>query len=305
VSGGGGRRGGGRDRPGGGRERPGGGRDRRGPGRGRPTGRDSGGGSAGSGGSGASGGRGGGGGRSAPPTAGDTVLYGRNAVEEALRAGRRRVHVVHATAPAAREPWLAGAHVPVHTVPADEVARRAGGDGHQGVCAEVDPYPYVGAEDLLRRPVPLIVALDEVQDPQNLGAICRTAECAGADGVVICERRAAHVTAAAAKASAGAVEHLRIARVRNLTDFLLAARDAGAWCYGAAAAEGALTYTEPDYSGGVVLVLGSEGRGLRPRVAGACDALVALPLRGRIGSLNVSAAAAALLYGILQRRDSA
>jgi 23S rRNA (guanosine2251-2'-O)-methyltransferase len=239
------------------------------------------------------------------PTADDTLLYGRNAVHEALRAGRRRVHRVWATAGAAREQWLRDAGVPVEVVDVEEVARRAATDAHQGVVASVDPYPYVSAAELLARPNPLIVALDEIQDPQNLGAICRTAECVGADGVVICERRAAHVTAAVAKASAGAVEHLALARVRNLADFLLEARDAGAWSYGAAATDGAIPYTEPDWTGGVVLVLGAEGRGLRPRVAAVCDALVALPMRGRIGSLNVSAAAAALLYGILQRRDSA
>jgi 23S rRNA (guanosine2251-2'-O)-methyltransferase len=224
-------------------------------------------------------------------------------VAEALRAGRRRVHRVWATAGAAREPWLAGARVPIAIVDAGEVERRAGSDAHQGVCAQVDPYPYADADALLRGEAPLIVALDEVQDPQNLGAICRTAECVGAAGVVICERRAAHVTAAAAKASAGAVEHLPVARVRNLADFVLAAREAGAWSYGAAAVASAIPYTEPDWTGAVVLVLGAEGRGLRPRVAAACDALVALPMRGRIGSLNVSAAAAALLYAILQRRD--
>jgi 23S rRNA (guanosine2251-2'-O)-methyltransferase len=226
-------------------------------------------------------------------------------VHEALRAGRRRVHGVWATTGSAREAWLRDARVPVDVVDAEEVARRAGSDAHQGVVASVDPYPYVAAGDILAGPAPLIVALDEVQDPQNLGAICRTAECVGAAGVVICERRAAQVTPAAAKASAGAVEHLAIARVRNLTDFLVEARDAGAWSYGAAAVDGAVPYTEPDWSGAAVLVLGSEGRGLRPRVAGACDGLVALPMRGRIGSLNVSAAAAALLYGILHSRDSA
>jgi 23S rRNA (guanosine2251-2'-O)-methyltransferase len=237
-------------------------------------------------------------------TAADTVVYGRNAVAEALRAGRRRVHRVWATAGAAREPWLAGARVPLQVVDADEVQRHAGSDAHQGVCARVDPYPYADAAALLRGEAPLVVALDEVQDPQNLGAICRTAECAGAAGVVICERRAAQVTAAAAKASAGAVEHLPVARVRNLADFLIDARAAGVWSYGAAAVPGARAYTEPDWTGGVVLVLGAEGRGLRPRVAAACDGLVALPMRGRIGSLNVSAAAAALLYGILQRRPA-
>jgi 23S rRNA (guanosine2251-2'-O)-methyltransferase len=239
------------------------------------------------------------------PPADDTVLYGRNAVHEALRAGRRQVHRVWATAGAAREQWLRDAAVPVEVVDADDVTRRAATDAHQGVVARVDPYRYLAPAELLARPEPLIVALDEVQDPQNLGAICRTAECVGADGVVICERRAAHVTPAVVKASAGAVEHLAIARVRNLADFLLEARDAGAWSYGAAATDGAVPYTEPDWTGGVVLVLGSEGRGLRPRVAAACDGLVALPMRGRIGSLNVSAAAAALLYGILHQRDSA
>ena len=239
------------------------------------------------------------------PLGDDTVLYGRNAVEEALRAGRRRVHRIRATTGAAREPWLSAAGVAVEVVATEEVARHAGSDAHQGVVADVDPYPYADADDLLARPAPLIVALDEVQDPQNLGAICRTAECAGADGVVICERRAAHVTAAVAKASAGAVEHLSVARVRNLADFLLAARDAGAWSYGAAVGEGSVPYTEPDYSGGLILVLGAEGKGLRPRVAGACDALIALPLHGRIASLNVSAAASGLLYGILQKRESA
>jgi 23S rRNA (guanosine2251-2'-O)-methyltransferase len=242
---------------------------------------------------------------SGPPPAHEGVLYGRNAVHEALRAGRRGVHRVWATEGAAREDWLRDAAVPVEVVGADEVALRAGTDGHQGVCAVVDPYPYAAPADLLTGPEPLIVALDEVQDPQNLGAICRTAECVGATGLVILERRAAQVTPAVAKASAGAVEHLRIARVRNLTDFLHEARDAGAWSYGAATGEGAVSYTEPDWRGGVVLVLGSEGRGLRPRVAGACDALVALPMKGHIESLNVSAAAAALLYGILQRRDFA
>ena len=119
--------------------------------------------------------------------------------------------------------------------------------------------------------------------------------------MILPERRSAEVTPAVCKASAGAVEHLAIARVRNLADFLVDAKAAGAWCYGAAA--GARTpYTAPDYSGGVVLVLGAEGRGLRPRVAAACDELVSLPIRGRIDSLNVSAAAAVLLYAILQKR---
>lgn len=227
------------------------------------------------------------------------IVYGRRPVRELLAARRRRTHGIWATSGAAREGWLNG--VPVSVVGAEEVARRAGSDAHQGICAEAEGYPYAGAAELLAADEPLIVALDEVQDPQNLGAVARTAEAAGATGLVIGERRSAEVTAAACKASAGAVEHLRIARVRNLADFLAEAKRAGLWCYGADAS--GVPYDRPDYRGGVVLVLGAEGRGLRPRVAGACDELVALPMRGRIASLNVSAAAAALLYGILQGKE--
>jgi 23S rRNA (guanosine2251-2'-O)-methyltransferase len=223
------------------------------------------------------------------------IVYGRNAVREALR-GPRRVSRVWATKGAAPQ------GVPSVTLTdAADIARRCGSDAHQGVCAEVSDYVYADAADLLAAPEALIVVLDEVTDPQNLGAVCRSAECAGATGVVIPRRRSAEVTPAVCKASAGAVEWLAVARVRNVADFLADAKDAGCWCYGAAA-EGSVPYRSPDYRGGVVLVLGAEGRGLRPRVAKACDALVALPLRGRIDSLNVSAAAAVLLYEILQQR---
>jgi 23S rRNA (guanosine2251-2'-O)-methyltransferase len=253
------------------------------------------------------------------------IVYGRNPVREALRG--RRAHAVGevwATAAAAREPWLAQLAPAIHS--SEEIERRCGASAHQGVCADAGPYPHVGAAELLVGEAPLLVALDQVQDPQNLGSICRTAECVGADGVVIPERRSAEVTAAVCKASAGAVEHLSVARVRNLADFLAEARSAGCWCYGASAADdaddaddadkadrsergvrgsdrAAVPYDRPDYAGsGVVLVLGSEGSGLRPRVAAACDELIALPLHGRVASLGVSAAAAAVLYEILQSR---
>jgi len=231
-----------------------------------------------------------------PP--GPPVLYGRNAVHEALR-GPRAVRQVWATERAAREPWLSAAKV--RPAEAEEIERRCGSTDHQGICAEVAEYGYADADTLLAAPDALIVALDEIQDPQNLGAICRTAECAGATGVVIPERRSAEVTPAVCKASAGAVEHLAIARVRNLADFLLDARRAGAWSYGADG-EARTGYAQPDYRGKVVLVMGSEGSGLRPRVARSCDELIALPLRGRIESLNVSAAAAAVLYEITRQR---
>ncbi len=206
-----------------------------------------------------------------------------------------------ATPGAEAEPWLAGRSV--ESVTPAELTELSRSTEHQGVCAEVEPYVYADALALLAPVEAIVVCLDQVQDPGNFGAVCRTAECAGAGGVVIPERRAAEVTPAVCRASAGAVEHLPVARVRNLAHYLGEAKRAGAWVYGAASGADAVPWTGPDWSGRVVLVLGAEGGGLRPRVAAACDALVALPLRGRVESLNVSAAAAALLYGILQQRE--
>ncbi|CAN5680229.1 MAG: 23S rRNA (guanosine(2251)-2'-O)-methyltransferase RlmB [Thermoleophilaceae bacterium] len=232
------------------------------------------------------------------------IVYGRNPVREALR-GRRRVTRVWLTGDgpdAGRLAREAEGAVEVERVgSAEAIERLCGSPDHQGVCADAGDYPYASADALLEPEDALVVCLDEVQDPHNLGAVCRAAECAGATGVVVPERRSVHVTPAVCSASAGAVEHLSVARVRNLAEFLERAKRHGAWSYGADAAA-QVPYDRPDYRGKVVLVLGSEGRGIRPRVAGACDELVALPVRGRLGSLNVSAAAAALLYGILQRR---
>jgi 23S rRNA (guanosine2251-2'-O)-methyltransferase len=247
------------------------------------------------------------------------IVYGRNPAFEALRGKRARaVSDVWATAGAAREPWLKD--VRPRIAAGEEIEQRCGSSSHQGICADAGPYPYSSSQHLLSLPQPLIVALDQIQDPQNLGSICRTAECVGAAGVVIPERRSAEVTPAVCKASAGAVEHLDVARVRNMADFLADAGRAGCWCYGASgdaeqagydggrrgrSAPGHVPYDAPDYAGaGVVLVLGSEGSGLRPRVAGACDQLISLPLHGRMESLGVSAAASAILYEILHRREA-
>lgn len=209
------------------------------------------------------------------------IVYGQNPVREAERGPRRVIRK-----------WEA--------LPGDELERICGSPDHQGVCAEVEDYRYADPAGLLSADDALVIALDEVQDPHNLGAICRVAEVAGCAGVVIPERRSADVTPAVCKASAGAVEHLAIAKVRNLADFLTDAKRDGAWIYGADAA--GIPYGQPDYGGKVVLVLGAEGKGIRPRVAGACDELIALPARGQVESLNVSTAAAALVYGILQFR---
>ncbi len=211
------------------------------------------------------------------------LIYGRRPVEEAER-GRRRVRRVW------RAPETSG----------EELERLCGSPDHQGVVAEVDPYPYAGAGELLRSQA-LLIALDQVQDPRNLGAVCRSAEFVGAAGVVIPDRRAAEVTPVVCKTSAGAVEHLAVARARNLADWLAEAKEAGFWIWGAdAAAEQAPWDT--DLTGPTVLVMGGEGKGLRPRVADACDGLVALPRKGRVESLNVSAAATALLFEAARQR---
>ncbi|HSJ17841.1 MAG TPA: 23S rRNA (guanosine(2251)-2'-O)-methyltransferase RlmB [Solirubrobacterales bacterium] len=214
------------------------------------------------------------------------VVYGRNAVAEAER-GRRRVHRV----------WRAP------EVDAAELTRLAGSPDHQGVVAEVDAYPYAEATSLLDAPDAFVVALDQVQDPRNLGAVCRSAEVAGAAGVVVPARRSAAVTPVAAKASAGAVEHLAVARVRNLAEWVGGAKRDGAWVYGASA-DAPTRYDAIDWSGRVVLVLGGEGKGIRPRVAGACDATIAIPQRGRIRSLNVAAAASVLLFEAARQRGT-
>ena len=235
-------------------------------------------------------------GRGAPP--GPALVYGRNPVREALR-GPREVGQIWCTRAAIEESWLPDEGVRPATD--EQLAEIAGSDAHQGVCAHVSEFAYADADELLRADSPLLVALDEVTDPQNLGAVIRTAEVAGATGVVIPERRSADITPAVCKASAGAVEHLPVARVRNLADFLEQAKEAGCWSYGAAA-DAPQSYRDVDYSGGAILVLGAEGRGLRPRVAAVCDQLIAIPQHGRIDSLNVSAAAAVLVFEIVARR---
>ena len=212
-------------------------------------------------------------------------IYGRQPVAEAER-GRRGVHRVW------RAPETSGV----------ELERLCGSPDHQGVVAEVDPYPYGDPVGLLRGENALLVALDEVQDPRNLGAVCRSAEVAGAAGVIVPERRAAAVTPVACKTSAGAVEHLQVAHVRNLADWLAQAKEACFWIWGADADAESAPW-EVDLKGPTVLVLGGEGKGLRPRVAATCDGLIALPQRGQIDSLNVSAAATALLFEALRQRS--
>jgi 23S rRNA (guanosine2251-2'-O)-methyltransferase len=229
-------------------------------------------------------------------------------VREALR-GRRRVHAVWLTAGVpgddleqALSSWVAagaGSTPDMRHASPIQLTSMAGSPDHQGIVATVDPYAYVEPEEILKD-FTLLVALDEVQDPHNLGAIIRTAEGAGA-GIVIPRHRAAEVTAAVVKASAGATEHAAIAQVRNLADFLAAAKEAGFWVYGAAA--GATSaYTAQDYRYPTCFVAGSEGQGLGRRVESLCDVMVSLPLQGKVDSLNVSVSTGILLYEAVRQR---
>lgn len=232
------------------------------------------------------------------------ILYGRNPVREALR-GPRTVSRVWATSAASNDEWLkqeVAAGTEVTRAQPGELASLAGTDDHQGVCAEVSEYVYADASELLQADDALVLVLDEIQDPHNLGALARVAESSGASGMVIAERRSAEVTATVCKSSAGAVEHLKIARVGNISDYLEQAKAHDAWVYGAAA-DGDMAFDQPDYSGKVVIVVGSEGKGIRPKVAKTCDALISIPMRGKIESLNVSTATAVLIYAVVRSRD--
>jgi 23S rRNA (guanosine2251-2'-O)-methyltransferase len=214
------------------------------------------------------------------------IIYGRNPVEEAER-GRRKVLRV----------WKAP------ETPETKLVELCGSSDHQGIVAEVEPYPYVAGEELLEDENALVVVLDQIQDPRNLGAVCRSAEAAEASGVVIPDRRAASVTAAVAKASAGAVEHLKIARVRNISDWITEAKDAGFWIWGADGRADQAPW-QVDLTGKTALVLGTEEKGLRPRVADSCDGLIAIPQSGQVDSLNVSVAAAVLIFEAIRQRTT-
>lgn len=229
-------------------------------------------------------------------------VYGRNAVREAVR-GPREVREVWATERAlAAEDWLREAPgLRVHVKPERALTEQAGTRDHQGVVARVGPYRYADAYELAAVDRPLLVCLDQVTDPHNLGAVIRSAEGAGATGVVVPSHGAARVTPAVSRSSAGAVEHLPVAVVQNLARYLNDVKGPDLWVWGAAS-DGGTSLWDADLDGGAAFVLGAEGRGLRPLVRRACDGLVSIPLAGNVESLNVSVAAAVLLYEVRRRR---
>ncbi len=229
-------------------------------------------------------------------------VYGRRAVREALR-GRREVLELWATERAVKaEAWLRELDRPrVQSRPERELSEAVGTRDHQGVVAWCEPYRYADGWELAAVERPLLACLDQVTDPRNLGAVCRSAEGAGATGVVVPAHGSAMVTPAVCRASAGAVEHLAIAVVPNLARYLGEVKRGDLWIYGAVG-DGAKPMWETDLSGGLALVFGAEGKGLRPLVRRTCDEVVSIPMEGSVESLNVSVAAALLLYEARRQR---
>ena len=235
------------------------------------------------------------------------IIYGINPVLEALKAGRvREVRVDGARSDRLREirAMAEANRVPVRVVSAQDLDRSARGGVHQGVAADLADAPDYSVQDLVSsaQGPPLIVVLDGIEDPHNLGAILRTVDAAGGDGVVRQTRHAARLDGAAAKASAGAVSHVRIANVVNIARAIGELKDAGVWTVGLAA-DVPEPYDAVDFTQPSAIVVGAEGEGLRRLVRETCDRLVSIPMRGRVSSLNVSVAAAVVLFEAVRQRS--
>jgi 23S rRNA (guanosine2251-2'-O)-methyltransferase len=244
------------------------------------------------------------------------ILYGLHPVEEALRSGSRKFdHVCVARERDDRH----DRHTPrlqrvidacrengvrVRSESKDELTRLAKTAGHQGIVAIVRGREFLELEDLFDGPEPrLLLALDGIEDPQNLGALLRTADASGVDGVLLTERRAAPLSPVAVKASAGAAEHVRIARVVNLVRALELLKEKNIWCVGLDE-RGTSSYEEYDYSSNTVIVLGREGDGMHDLVRRTCDHLLKIPMAGQVSSLNVSAAGAVVMFEAARQRRS-
>lgn len=248
-------------------------------------------------------------GRSVKNESENELLVGRNAVTEALRAGRgiNRVLLVPGDRKAAEIEDLAREHnVPVEHVKRERIETMAGGMRHQGVLAWAAPVPYATLEDILHRAEekgepPFLVLLDELEDPHNLGALLRTADATGVHGILIPKRRSVSLNATVAKTSAGAVEYVPVARIGNIAQTLKKLKEKGFWVAGADM-DGEKAYYEADLTGPLVLVVGSEGRGMSRLTKEACDFIVSMPMVGRINSLNASVAGSILMYESMRQR---
>lgn len=244
------------------------------------------------------------------------MLYGHHAVREALRAGRRQVHEIMVAHGIKMREDVADIlrlaqkkRVGVRQVEREELAKLGSEARRWGVAARVTDYPYVEWAEIVQAArasgeLPLFLLLDHVQDPQNLGTLLRTAEAVGVHGVAIPQRRAAGITPAVSNASAGAVEHLRVAEITNVAQTIAALKQQGVWIVGLEKSPEAKLYHQVDLNIPLALVVGSEGKGLSRLVRERCDLLIALPMRGRIGSLNASVAGSIALYWVWRQRDT-
>lgn len=240
------------------------------------------------------------------------LIEGRNAVIEALRAGRSIDKIFIARGEVDNTLGFIASKAREKGIVVVEADRRkldfmSQTHAHQGVIALAGLRDYCSVDDIFaiaeeRGEAPFIVVCDEISDPHNLGAIIRSAECAGAHGIIIPKRRSAGLTAVVDKASAGAAEHAAIARVANIPAVLNELKDRGVWIYGTAA-EGSSDLWHTDFTGALALVIGSEGDGMGRLVRDRCDFIVSLPMKGRVSSLNASAAAAVTMYEVLRQRS--
>ncbi len=228
------------------------------------------------------------------------LVYGRNAARELYRGPREVLETWVTERAAAQIPWLDSGPRP-QVKPERLLSEAAGTRDHQGIVAWCEPFHYADAYELAKTDAPLLVCLDQVTDPHNLGAVVRCADGAGATGVSVPAHGSARVTPVVSRASAGAVEHVPVAVVPNLARYLGDIKSNELWAY-AADAEGTVSMWDADLTGGVVLVLGAEGKGVRPLVRRTCDATVSIPLGGKVASLNVSVAAAVLLFEARRQR---
>ena len=246
-----------------------------------------------------------------PEAEADGIIEGRNAVIEALRAGTTMDKIYLAKGETDKTLGHIASKARAQGIVVVEADRRkldgmSRTHAHQGVIAVAAVREYVSIEDILQAAKdkgepPLLVICDELSDPHNLGAVIRTAECAGAHGVVIPKRRSAGLTAVVAKTSAGAVSHIPVARVANLPSLLKELKKAGLWIFGSAA-DGTTPLYDADLKGPAAIVIGSEGEGMSRLVTENCDFLVSIPMKGKLNSLNASAAAAILLYEAVRQR---
>lgn len=240
----------------------------------------------------------------------EDVIVGRNPVSEALRSSRAidRILISKGNKTGAVVGIIAKAkekQIPVKEVDSRKLDFLAGGENHQGIIACAAVREYSSVEDIFalaeeRNEKPFIIVLDEVEDPHNLGAIIRTAECTGAHGVIIPKRRSATLSYAVGKASAGAVEYVPVARVTNIPNTIDMLKEKGLWVFGADM-NGA-DYTQCNFDGAVALVIGNEGKGIGRLVREKCDQIVSLPMKGKINSLNASVAAGVLMYAVSSKR---